>query len=369
MKIALITIHWANNYGAALQTFATCEALKKYGDVSVIDYRSKMPAKGMQLLRCGSTPRDVLRMGKDIFRLFPRARVIRKFAKFNFRYFNMTSRIKSQDDFDDLVERYDIFISGSDQIWNPSIVNDHGQMDGRYFLDFAVGKKRVSYASSIGSYQYSSEERQDVFRYLNEYTELSVREENSAAYLTDLTEREVRAVVDPVLLLTRQQWEEKFPARAHSAPYILVYALKKDHLLKRIVEKAAKQLGMPVIAIDQDPFLNYSADQHVKDASPEEFIGLFHSATFVVTNSFHGLCFSLNLEKSFIATTPLTGINRLQNLLGHAELESRLVQEDTQEEDITQLISNDVDYDLVTPRLDEVRAKSLAYLEEAVAGD
>ncbi len=71
LKIALITIHWANNYGASLQTFAIIKALNKYGKVSVLDYRNPYTSKGMSWIRFGSKPRDILRMSKDVFRLIP----------------------------------------------------------------------------------------------------------------------------------------------------------------------------------------------------------------------------------------------------------------------------------------------------------
>jgi hypothetical protein len=77
MKIALLTTHWANNYGASLQTFAMVKALEKLGEVVLVDYRTPHAAKGMQLVRFGRKPRDLLRIGKDFFRLLPRYRVFR----------------------------------------------------------------------------------------------------------------------------------------------------------------------------------------------------------------------------------------------------------------------------------------------------
>lgn len=365
MKIALITIHWANNYGASLQVFATVKTLSKYGEVSVIDYRNSYTSKSMTRMRLGIRPRDILRIGKDLLRLFPRYRVIKKFENFNHTYLNLTPQMENDKDFKKLTKEYDLFVSGSDQIWNPKIVNENAVLDTRYFLDFVSEKKRVSYASSIGTYRFKENEIAPVVSLLNHYDYLSVREKDSSQYLSKLLNREVSHVLDPTLLHTKNEWLQFFDIQdnKNEKPYILVYASKKDSLLKQVVEKISKQLDIRVIAIDQDPFTNFKNNRHIKDAGPDEFIKLFTQANFIITNSFHGTCFSINFNIPFIITPPPTSVNRIESLLTAVGVQNRITADGT---NLSELIENQIDFDMINQRLQALRMASNQYLENAL---
>ncbi len=365
LKIALITIHWANNYGASLQVFATVKALSKYGDVSVIDYRNSYTSKSMTRLRLGSKPRDILRLGKDLLRLFPRYRVIKKFENFNYTYLNLTPQMENDEDFKKLAKEYDLFVSGSDQIWNPKIVNENGLLDTRYFLDFVIEKKRISYASSIGTYQFKENEIAQVVSLLNHYDFLSVREKDSSQYLSNLLNREVSHVLDPTLLHTKNEWLQFFDIQDNKEEksYILVYASKKDSLLKQVVEEVTKQLDIRVITIDQDPFSNFKNNRHIKDAGPDEFIKLFAQAGFIITNSFHGTCFSINFNIPFIITPPPTSINRIESLLTAVGVQNRITTDGTK---LSELIEDQIDFDRINQRLQALRVASNQYLDNAL---
>lgn len=368
MKIALITMHWANNYGASLQTFATIKVLERYGDVTLLDYRNAHAAKGMQVIRWGIKPRDVLRMAKDLFRLVPRARVIGKFEAFT-RTLPLSERLTTNQSFQALENRFDAFVCGSDQIWNPAIVSETNTLDTHFLLDFVTDKPRLSYASSMGTYVYNSQQAEEVRRCLSRFSGLSVREQDTADYLTTLLQRQVATVVDPTLLLTHDQWlqslehtPERFvPANRNHNAFILVYALKKDAQLKAVIEHYRHALGFEVICIDQDPFLNYVPDLHLKDASPSDFVELFNQAAFVITNSFHGVCFSVNFNKSFVVTEPPTGRNRILNLLEQVELQARFIAGP----DLPEI--DTIDWDKVNGLLDASRQRSIAYLNNQLA--
>lgn len=368
MKIALITMHWANNYGASLQTFATIKVLERYGDVTLLDYRNAHAAKGMQVIRWGIKPRDVLRMAKDLFRLVPRARVIGKFEAFT-RTLPLSERLTTNQSFQALENRFDAFVCGSDQIWNPAIVSETNTLDTHFLLDFVTDKPRLSYASSMGTYVYNSQQAEEVRRCLSRFSGLSVREQDTADYLTTLLQRQVATVVDPTLLLTHDQWlqslehtPERFvPSNRNHNAFILVYALKKDAQLKAVIEHYRHALGFEVICIDQDPFLNYVPDLHLKDASPSDFVELFNQAAFVITNSFHGVCFSVNFNKSFVVTEPPTGRNRILNLLEQVELQARFIAGP----DLPEI--DTIDWDKVNGLLDASRQRSIAYLNNQLA--
>lgn len=366
MNIALITIHWANNYGAALQVYANARCLSRYGNVSVVDYRCEFTSKGMQLFRFGWGGRDVLRMGKDALRLFPRYRVIKKFAEFNSKYLKVTSPVIDSEDFFRVSEDFDVFVSGSDQIWNPNIVSESGSIDGRYFLDFVKGKKKISYASSMGTYKYSEESLPKILSYLSDYDSISVRELDTSKYLQDVLGLSVDHVLDPTLLLTKNEWLSSFSISTHRVEkFILVYALKKDNLLKKVVDLVSAKLGFKVYAIDQDPIINYSCDRHMMDVGPEEFVDLFSQASFVITNSFHGTAFSVNFSVPFLVTKPATGINRINSLLDGVGLQSRVVEE-FNKEGVEVILNQEIDFGSAGCKIEQLRRKSLGYLERAL---
>lgn len=364
LKIALITIHWANNYGASLQTFATVKALSKYGEVSVLDYRNTYINKGMTWIRLGYKPRDLLRMGKDLLRLLPRYRVIKKFEDFSYKHLNLTLPLQESEDFKNVANEFDIFITGSDQIWNPEIVSENNELDTHYFLDFVHGKKKFSYASSIGAHIYTDMEKPIIKGLLGDFCSIAVREKDSSLYLSELLNKKVEHVLDPTLLYKKEQWLEFFniSEKKPDEPYILVYALKNSLLLKQTIEKLAKILKYRVITINQEPFTNYKCDKHIKDAGPDEFLELFANASFVVTNSFHGTCFAVNFNIPFVIASPQIGVIRIENFLSSVGVRDRIVSSDYQ---ILQAINNKLDFNAINNKLGILRDDSKKYIEKS----
>jgi len=364
MKIALLTIHWVNNYGASLQTFATIKALQKFGEVTLIDYRTNYVAKGMKLLRCGNKARDILRVGKDLFRIIPRSRVIQKFKEFIYSM-PISRRVVSDADFADLLQRFDLFVSGSDQIWNPKIICENSKLDKHYMLDFAVNKPKISYASSMGSYRYTSDELTEAKSLLSLFKNISVRERDTADYLSGVLERKIQTVVDPTLLYNKKQWSTFFNISEENfmdEPFILVYVLNSDKNVKDTVQYFRKSLGIKVVAIDQNPFAGYHCDSHIKDASPAEFVKYFHQASFVITNSFHGTCFSLIFNKNFVVTKPPSSGNRITDLLQHLQLMDRYIKPGAKKYDGLR----EIDFHAVNNLLDKMRSRSFNYIENSL---
>lgn len=325
MKIALITIHHANSYGGMLQALASQTVLSKYGEVSIIDYKSNHLAKTMMLIRFGTEPRDLLRMGKDLFRLIPRYKILKKFTAFNRKYFHLTKECKNHHDLEALTNEFDVFVCGSDQIWNPKVI---GELDSAYFLNFAHTKKKIAYASSAGSYEFSSSEQHKIKEYLSTFSDLALRERNTSEYISELLDNKpVTTVIDPTLMLNKTQWHElvQWEQEPSPEPYIFVYTLQKDDFVKNMINQIAEILKLKVIAIDQSPFLGYHCDTHYKDADPTLYLKLIAEASFVVTNSFHGTAFSVNFGIPFVSLKPESGTNRIQNFLASVGLEDRLL--------------------------------------------
>lgn len=367
MKIALITIHHANSYGGTLQAFASQHVLSRYGEVKIIDYKSKALDSTLQLIRLDTSARSLLRAGKDVLRILARRRLIAKFHQFMQQHYQLTAPCADSQALQALSREFDCLVCGSDQIWNPTIT---GSLDLNYLLGFSRARRNISFSSSAGSYRYSTEERCKVRTALERLDRISVREADTAHTLRGLLgTHAVAHTLDPTLLLDKQQWLQSLdlrePAPADQAPYILVYTLKKDPLIRAVVQQVRRRLGMTLVAIDQDPFLGYKSDRHVMDASPSDYISLFANAAFVITNSFHGTAFALNFGIPFVTALPENGVNRVKGLLEQLDLGSRLVSNLGQ---LDAVLDQAIDFARSHARLEQLKGRTWSYLDEALSG-
>ncbi len=368
MKIALLTIHNANNYGAILQTFALQTVLSTYGKVEIIDYNNRHISRSLDLIRLKPSLHGLLGMGKDIFRLYPRHKVIKKFKIFSNEYINKTKEYNLNNIQNCVTNAYDIYIAGSDQIWNPSCISNNCIIDKTYFLSFVPeGIKKVSYASSIGKHIYSDDEKKIVKNSLNDFFAVSVREKDGQTQLENILDKNVEHVLDPTLLLSKDEWIKALDIKNYNSQkekYILVYSVPKSPLIKNTTEYFKKKLGLKVISIDQDPFTFSAIDQHIKDAGPLNYLELFLNAEFIITDSFHGTCYSLNFEKQFVSVSPGVHSNRIESLLSLLKTADRILNNERD----CQNIDNAIDYNNVRKKLIDERKKSLSFLDKALQG-
>ncbi|MCY1275671.1 Polysaccharide pyruvyl transferase [compost metagenome] len=365
MKIGLITIHHANSYGGTLQALATQEILKEYGEVKIIDYKNNELKKTLFVVRAGRKPRDVLRMAKDIARLIPRSRLVKKFKTFISENYDLTTECKNSQELRELGEKFDILVCGSDQIWNPKIL---GEFDANYMLGFAKGPKKVSLSSSAGSYVYPPQEQAKVRDLLADFACISVRESDTAQRLKEITRRsDISNTIDPTLMLTKEQWLNLIdPTKtivSGAERYALTYTLKKNRHTKNIIKQISESLGVKIIAIDQDPYLGYPAHAHIMDACPAEYISLFANASFVITNSFHGTAFSTNFKIPFITIEPESGANRVSGLLKALGLEERFISENS---DLERIIKTMPDFEKAHDALNKLRQTTRNYIKNSI---
>lgn len=371
MKIALVTIHYAVSHGATLQTFATQKILSRYGDVSIIDYKSAHLIRIMRLFRLGPRLRSLLWAVKDLYRLFPRYRLIRKFRGFIKEHFKLTDKYECINEMSHLDGKFDIFVSGSDQIWNPKVIDDidrpTGKLDAVYLLGFVKKSKKISFSSSYGSYSFSDEEEAFLKQYLESYTHLSVRESDAAIFLSKLLNKPVAHTLDPTLMLTRQEWLDSFELCQvdNRDDYIFVYIVRntKDRFVNEVVREVSKRLAVKIITVDQELFSEFKADEYIRDAGPIDFLKLLSNAKMVITNSFHGTVFSVNFCVPFISVKPGSGLNRTEGFLSKIGLHSQLV---TKMEYLDQAMRFDFDFKNVHRNLDAFRSASIEYIEKAI---
>lgn len=327
MKLKTITCHNVYNLGAGLQAYALAAYLQGQGhEVQIIDYQPLY----LRHYRLAGVPnprfdkpllREAYQIAKFPGRLYDRLTSKRKkaFDRFTAEYLPVT-----QTTYSDIAAlradppEADLYIAGSDQIWNPLFQNGK---DPAFFLNFVPeGKRRISYAASFA---VESLEKQDADRmkpWLEQLDVVSVRESSGVALLADMGIKGVQ-VVDPVFLLTKDAWE-KIAVLPPMQDYILVYDFDNSPKIKEIAQAVSRQTGKKIVSL----FPVDWADEIWANAGPCEFLGAIQNAGIVLSNSFHATAFSLIFQKDFYVVNRSEGINtRMKDLVGDLGLADRLI--------------------------------------------
>lgn len=217
--------------------------------------------------------------------------------------------------FEETADEYDFFVLGSDQVWRPewSPPND--------FLSFVPREKKISYAASIGINSIPDDKKEQFIRGVSDFNHISVREENAIQIIKELTGRDSLWVLDPVLLLTPEEWlavaqKPTWFKERYSLGYVLTYHLSKTPPPE--IKVIADKLDLPVINLmDTENYNHFTV-------GPAEFVWLFANATLTFTNSFHGMAFSLLFKIPFVVNGLRSGNDpRLKSFLGLFGLEDR----------------------------------------------
>ena len=361
-KVAIVTIQNSSNYGAMLQAFALQNHLTHIGcEVKIINYDNHHMSKGLDLIRHGKSLLEMYYVVLDLVNLGKRRCMIKNFKLFSSEYLQLTELISRDRLLKNYNEKYDIYISGSDQIWNPNVTQ--GIVDEVYFCGMADSfQKVISYASSCGGYKFDDEEKNQKIRgYLEKYSAISTRESSYVYQLEQLTGKKIKTVLDPVFLLNKDEWEQELSlTKEKRKPYILIYAMSKhDEVIKRVI-KVVKKTDYDVVMINQPLFKNLNI-QYVIDAGPKEFVNLFYNASLIVTNSFHGTALGLIFNKPLQILNNARNMNRISDLLFKLNLSHLLKNE---EESID--LDVEIDYEKVNSEMNELIIDSKRYLEREI---
>lgn len=287
--IGILTFHRASNYGAVLQAYALTQAFSACGkEALIVDYRCPTVEEGHR-------PWGLFKRHKFPVVLFRCCVAIKKdrlFGAFRARRLKLSAPMR----FEDLAgaaDQYALFVAGSDQVWN----NKLSGMDSAYMLTFAREEQRYSYACSLG-FDAFPEGTKDLYRErLAGMQCVSVRESRSVDLLESIG-YEARADLDPTLTLDRGQWEKFMTPASISEPYILVYTVDGDINLLNTARKLSERTGVKILYLNNEYKKNRDITR-LRYRTPEEFVGLFAGAEYVLTNSFHGTAFSIIFRKKF----------------------------------------------------------------------
>ncbi len=294
--ICIFTIYVAN-YGAALQTYALCrylQSLPGVSNVDIVDFYNRDVYKVLRNVRGGNHIKTFLKRALAL----PFVPLIKLRYKREENFMNssctFTEKYRDFNEFKSNIPPYDIYMTGSDQTFNVnSIYSDY------FFQNFPKIGERVSYASSMGINEYPIDKVNSIIKLLNGFDNITCRELTASKYLGSILNKPVDNVVDPTLLLSKEQWMQisKLP---HDENYLLVYDLNGGESLIQKARDVARILNLEIICLCAKARTPYQGvKKNIYSAGPQEFVGYFQKASFVMTDSFHGTMFSLIFDKPF----------------------------------------------------------------------
>lgn len=287
MKVLVLTFHDEKNYGAALQAFALNKKLKElYNTVKILDYRLDKTHTLKSIIIKILTFKNYIKKQKN-------------FNTFYKNHFCLTKKVKSIEQIKEVCKEFDGIYCGSDQVWSFDIIENNKDV---YFLNFDLPDnfKKNSYAASIGKENLSLDEKDNLKTLLSNFNNISVREDSAKKILNDLGYDNVKTSLDPTLLMSREEYVETLELKKNNDRYILVYMLEISEKVIEIAKKIQEKLNIKIICFNNK---NYFGDMCLcmPHCGPKEFAELFYNAEYVITNSFHGTCFSIIFEKQFVS--------------------------------------------------------------------
>lgn len=371
-KIGIITIHNSPNYGACLQSYALWKYIIDQGyECEIIDlYRpyqeEYIPSR--KFLTSAQRVTFKQRIKKFIKKLlFPEKKKLLfsstakpKFDEFN-KQITLSRTYRGPDELYADPPLYDLYISGSDQLWNP----EQPYCLEPYFLTFVPsGRKKISYSTSIGLDDISKEDKRDFKKWLASYSDISVREKTAKRLLESFLDKEVIQVADPTFLLDLEIWNSLAIKPIDQKPYLLLFCLYYQADLVEYCLKLCEEAGLSLVVLSQiQPESNrYKV---VKDAGPREFIGYIAQAEMFITDSFHGTVFSLIMgAKNFYTYIRLGNKrgSRIIDLLETYQLTNHLLNPELTIS-YEQLKSNSINRDQVLKTMVQERENSRGFLK------
>lgn len=312
MKIAILTLNTYINYGNRLQLFSIHKILDNNPNIKAID---------TLILEFDKKKEKKKKKSKESLLLRKRRERERVFKIFSFNCFNEIGIDGNDKDKIEKISMYDYVIIGSDQVFNPSLKYP-SPFD---FCSFLKSEKIIVLSASFGrEFRDIETKYHESFRKgLNNIIKLSVREEEGANIVKKLTGKEIKVLPDPCLCLTKDEWDKFIPISINRPKkYIFTYFLNQKKINKEIfefIDRIVKEEELEIININ-NPRSEYFS------SSPFSFLEYIKNAKYVITNSFHGLCFSIIFRKKFIACDIVTNLSvqsRIDNLLNIFSLQSR----------------------------------------------
>lgn len=369
-KIGIVTIYHKNyNFGAALQAYALQSTIEKLGHTAQImdiepvpgekrnaspNWKDRLVAKVRQKIRA-------VKYAKEIGLL---ARRCEKFEQFKKSHIYATDPVLPSK-LQVLGDCYDIYIVGSDQVWNPEYWQD------AYFLGFVdEGKVKASYAASIGVDDLDGPDAEKLRKGLEDFTYISVREERAREILEESgVKSPVEVLPDPTFLIDSLEWRNISTPLGLPEDYLICCFLGDNGDHREIAKNMAKRMGLSLVMITtslREMEMNHGiGDMELIEMDPADFLYAIDKASLVLTDSFHVMALSINLNKAFYVLRRDSDLekrnmnSRIYSLLQQLGLEERLIdKEPTSAEEIA--------YGAVNEKIDQMRDRAISYIKRMI---
>lgn len=348
------------NYGSALQSWALYQAIKSIDgyEPRLIDYCPDILAD-KDPLNPYKNMWDKDEDAKRMCRLTMSA-IKENYCKFNDFYTNKfikTRKKYTSANFNEVVYDENIygFVCGSDTIF---CMDEFGFDDGYYANYECMKNKSVSYAASFGDALLTEEKCKILNERLQNFKALGLRENMMISYVREHTSVQVQRVLDPTLLLTADNYIEITASeKMEKEKYLLLYSRRYSPEMEDFAEKTAKKNGWKIVEISLRAVNSEKGHRMFYEAGVEEFLSLIKYAEYIVTNSFHGMIFSVQFRKTFVVFSREQCNNKIDEMLDLCGLKDRMLI--TGKENFEEKI----DYDTVHACINEVRKKSLEFLK------
>ena len=367
LKIKTITCHNVYNHGASLQEYALLQYLKSLGyQAETISYNPDYLSNHFNFLSVSNPKFDNNFFFRSIYLLLklPRRLLSLKrkynFDKFSSKYISSTKKsFTSNQELNDNIPDADIFICGSDQIWNSFFQNGK---DPAFYLDFVPDEKlKISYAASFATETIEDNIKPFVSEKVKKIDFVSVRESSGVEILKDLGFTNIKHVLDPVFLLDKKSWEKVADKdNVRKKPYLLVYDADNNPSIKDFVLRISKKNKWEIITISDR--ISY-ADKDLSSKGPDVFLSLIKEASFVVSNSFHAVAFSLIFEKQFVVFNRAEQINtRMKDIVDMLNIKETILPYTATQEKYEHIIN----YDNIKPILQNHIKESKRFLIDSI---
>lgn len=367
MNIGIVTWLGTGNFGTSLQSYALHEFLKQRGyNVYLIKEFSDNDFTPKNRLK------HYINRKKSFIKIFIKSLIYKtneqKIYSFNKKNYNL-KEIANKKQKKQLVDDTDIFITGSDQIWNC-----YNSFSPFMFLSFAEKKKRIAYASSIGTKEFPPFCAEEVKKLLTCFQHIGVREKSIVKYLNDfLGRRDVTQVLDPTFLLNANQWinfsnKANINITVSNNKYIFCYFIGRNPIYAEqldVIRKSTKINNVILIPSLEYNDINFKNCTIYKKAGPYEFAKLLKDSSLVCTDSFHACALSINLSKEFIVfkrfndNDPKSQNSRIYDMLSAYNLEGNIYDKN--------FIFSKTNYEPIQTKLNIDRNNSINYLISSIS--
>lgn len=372
-KVLLTTVFSGYNYGSSLQVLATKTILKELGyDCRLVAMKSLIKGRDIRIKKLitilirswlirGKNGANALSTYKGSYNKVMIGDSVTRFEQFTNEY--LEPHYMSWNSMKRLAKECIACFAGSDQIWNSSTM----YVDPMYYLRFAPAEKRIAFAPSFGRDFVAEYNKKKMSKWISDFAYLSVREDSGVRLIKELTGRDAIHLIDPTLMVKGETWKNTLNLQNKQENYILTYFLDKpSESARKAIAELKETLKCEVIAIPYQ-FDDMSYCDKVVPTGPIEFLDLINNAKCVLTDSFHGTAFSINLHTPFYVFGRNYGSAHSQNSRIESILKMMNMQDRFEQKDIVGQLKA-INFEVSEQILSDERNKSRNYIINTING-